>query len=67
MVGTTYLYDQAERASEGELSRMRASLVKQMTLAEIARELNLGEHLIMGHCELKSGGFDRDSILADSL
>ena len=67
MVVTTYLYDQAEHASEGELSRMRASLVKQMTLAEIARELNLGEHLIMGEGELKSGGFDRDSILADTL
>ena len=67
MVVTTYLYDQAKRASEGELSRMRASLVKQVTLAEIARELNLGEHLIMGEGELKSGGFDRDSILADTL
>ena len=50
---------------EGNLSRMRASLVRQSTLAEIARELNLSEHLRMGVGELRSGGFNRDSILSD--
>ncbi len=59
------LYKQFPEASEGELSRLRASLVKQKTLAEIARELKLGDYLIMGTGELKSGGFNRDSILSD--
>ena len=67
LVVTTFLFEQKPDASEGELSRMRASLVKQTTLAEIARELKLGDHLIMGEGELKSGGFDRDSILSDTL
>ncbi|HXH04388.1 MAG TPA: ribonuclease III [Candidatus Competibacteraceae bacterium] len=61
------LYSRHPRASEGELSRLRASLVKQETLAAIARELELGEHLRLGQGELKSGGFRRDSILADAL
>ncbi|MDQ7073376.1 MAG: ribonuclease III [Gammaproteobacteria bacterium] len=52
---------------EGKLSRLRASLVKGVTLAEIARELNLGEVLILGPGELKSGGFRRESILADAV
>ncbi len=50
---------------EGDLSRLRASLVRGSTLAEIAREYQLGDFLLMGSGELKSGGFDRDSILAD--
>ena len=54
-------------ASEGELSRIRAALVQQATLAAIARELRLGESLILGPGELKSGGANRDSILADAL
>ena len=54
-------------AKEGKLSRMRASLVKGVTLAEIARELNLGEVLILGQGELKSGGYRRESILADTV
>lgn len=54
-------------ASEGELSRLRAQLVKKSTLAEIARELKLGEALILGAGESKSGGAQRESILADAL
>jgi ribonuclease-3 len=54
-------------ASEGELSRLRASLVKRDTLAELARDLSLGECLKLGSGELKSGGFRRASILADAL
>ena len=50
---------------EGDLSRLRASLVRGSTLASIAREYQLGDYLLMGSGELKSGGFDRDSILAD--
>lgn len=54
-------------ATEGEMSRMRAALVKGETLAEIARELALGDSLILGPGEMKSGGFRRDSILADAV
>lgn len=61
------LYHQFPDAKEGDLSRLRARLVKQQTLAEIARELDLGGFLIMGSGELKSGGFDRDSILSDAV
>lgn len=53
--------------SEGQLSRLRAFLVKGEMLAEIAREISLGDYLVLGQGELKSGGFRRDSILADSL
>ncbi len=55
------------QAREGQLSRLRARMVKGETLAEIARELNLGDYLRLGPGELKSGGFRRDSILADSV
>ena len=54
-------------ASEGDLSKLRASLVKDDTLAEIALELGLGEHLILGSGERKTGGHRRESILADAL
>lgn len=53
--------------SEGELTRVRASLVKQETLARIARDLGLGAHLSLGTGEYKSGGHDRDSILSDAV
>jgi ribonuclease-3 len=61
------LYVHLPEASEGELSRMRASLVKRETLAEVARGLGLGDYLELGSGELKSGGFRRDSTLADAL
>ena len=54
-------------ADEGELSRLRASLVRDSTLAEIAVAIGLGDHLILGSGELKSGGYRRASILADAL
>jgi len=62
-----WLFEQFPKASEGQLSRLRASLVKRATLAEIARQLNLGDYLLLGSGELKSGGFRRDSILADAM
>jgi len=61
------LYETHPNASEGELSRLRAQLVNGQTLATIARELELGDRLKLGSGELKSGGFRRDSILADAL
>jgi len=61
------LFEQFPEAAEGQLTRMRASLVRGQTLALVARELGLGEYLVLGGGELKSGGFRRDSILADAL
>jgi len=54
-------------ATEGELSRYRASLVSGETLGSLALELGLGDHILLGEGELKSGGFRRNSILADAL
>src|SRR5690554_7826737 len=53
------------QAKEGKLSRLRAKIVKGATLAEIAREKQLGDFLLLRSGELKSGGFRRESILAD--
>lgn len=61
------LFERFPQVKEGKLSRLRASLVKGVTLAEIGRELTLGEVLILGQGELKSGGFRRESILADTV
>ncbi|OGI57947.1 MAG: ribonuclease III [Candidatus Muproteobacteria bacterium RBG_19FT_COMBO_61_10] len=61
------LYDRFPQLSEGELTRLRATLVRRETLAKLARKLDLGDCLGLGGGELKSGGFDRDSILADAL
>lgn len=61
------LYTRFPALDEGRLSRLRASLVKGDTLAELARGLDLGEYLQLGSGELKSGGFRRASILADAL
>jgi ribonuclease-3 len=61
------LYDLFPSASEGVLSRLRASLVNQSSLAELARQHQLGDYLLLGSGELKSGGFRRDSILSDAL
>ncbi len=61
------LFEQRPRADEGELSRLRAQLVSEPSLAERARELGLGDELRLGPGELKSGGFRRDSILADGF
>jgi ribonuclease-3 len=61
------LYRRFGELKEGELSRLRASLVRQEALAELAQQLELGSYLRLGEGELKSGGFRRPSILADSL
>jgi ribonuclease-3 len=62
-----HLYHRVDDADEGQLSRMRAHLVKRETLAEIARELQLGDILNLGAGELRSGGQTRNSILADAV
>ncbi|BDM63628.1 ribonuclease 3 [Shewanella sp. NFH-SH190041] len=61
------LYHQFPKATEGDLSRMRATLVRGDTLAIIAQEFKLGEYLLLGPGELKSGGHRRESILADAV
>lgn len=61
------LFDRFPKAPEGELSRRRASLVSAEPLAAIAQQLGLGEELQLGSGELKTGGFRRQSILADAL
>lgn len=63
----TLLFQRFLNLKEGELSRLRANLVRQETLAEIATGLGLGDALRLGEGELKSGGFRRPSILADAL
>jgi ribonuclease-3 len=61
------LYRERPQANEGELSRLRATLVKGETLADMALALGLGEQLNLGAGERRSGGFRRESILADGL
>jgi len=67
MVVAEALFDRFPATREGVLTRLRATLVRRNTLAEIARRLRLGDQLALGQGELRSGGFDRDSILADAL
>lgn len=61
------LYRHFGRIDEGDLSRLRANLVKQQSLYEIAQRLGLSQYLLLGEGELKSGGFRRPSILGDTL
>ncbi|HET7811276.1 MAG TPA: ribonuclease III [Steroidobacteraceae bacterium] len=61
------LYREFPAASEGDLSRLRARLVSEEPLAEIAQEMQLGELLLLGSGELKTGGHRRQSILADAF
>lgn len=61
------LYDKFPKVNEGELSRMRATLVREQTLAIIARQFDLGDYLKLGPGELKSGGYRRESILSDCV
>lgn len=66
-VMATVLFERFSTLREGDLSRQRANLVKQDTLAQLAHTLSLGDFLRLGEGELKSGGFRRPSILADGL
>jgi len=67
LVVTARLYEMKPDAQEGDLSRMRARLVRGLTLSDIAAGIGLGQQLILGEGELKSGGFRRASILADAF
>lgn len=61
------LFDKWPTADEGALTRMRAELVRESSLAAVARSLGLGNRLLMGPGEVRSGGFRRESILSDAL
>lgn len=61
------VYEQYDEAPEGDLSRIRASLVNKDTLAKLGHKLQLGDFLVLGAGELKSGGYRRQSILADAV
>jgi len=66
-VVSDWLYRSFDDLGEGKLSRMRASVVCKESLAEVARRLDLSGFLILGEGEMKSGGFNRDSILSDAM
>lgn len=61
------LYERFDAIDEGDLSRLRANLVKQASLADIGQTLGLSPYLRLGEGEMKSGGFRRPSIIADTL
>lgn len=61
------LFQRFPTTREGELTRMRATLIRTETLADIARDLQLGDHIRLGSGEMKSGGKRRESTLADTL
>ncbi len=67
MVVAEYLFSHFQDRPEGELTRMRADMVCEKTLAAVANRVNLGEHLLLGHGEEQGGGRKRDSILADAV
>lgn len=67
LIISKHIYRHFDDADEGTLSRIRASLVKEPTLAKLARSINLGDCINLGGGELKSGGYRRASILSDAL
>ena len=67
MMVADYLYRNFPDRPEGELTRMRADMVCEQTLAATANRIGLGEHLLLGHGEERFGGRNRDSILADAV
>ena len=67
MLVAEFLYRTFPDRPEGELTRMRADMVCEKTLANVANRIHLGDHLLLGHGEEQSGGRSRDSILADAV
>ena len=67
LIVAEHIFERFPKASEGEMTRLRAALVNGSALAELAREEDVGDILKLGPGELKTGGFRRDSILADSF
>ena len=67
MLVAEYLYRNFPDRPEGELTRMRADMVCEQTLAAVANRIGLGQHLLLGHGEEQGGGRSRNSILADAV
>ena len=67
MLVAEYLFRSFPDRPEGELTRMRADMVCEKTLAAVANSIHLGDHLLLGHGEEQGGGRSRDSILADAM
>lgn len=67
MVVAEHLYRNYPDRPEGELTRMRADMVCEQSLAKVAERIHLGNHLLLGHGEEQSGGRSRDSMLADAV
>ena len=67
MLVAEYLYENFPDRPEGDLTRMRADMVCEKTLAAVANRIGLGQHLMLGHGEEQGGGRTRDSILADAM
>lgn len=67
MVVADYLYRNFPDRPEGELTRMRADMVCEQSLAAVANKLGLGQHMLLGHGEAQGGGKNRPSILADAV
>ena len=67
LVTSDYVYHAHEDLSEGDLTKLRASIVCEQTLSSCARDLNIGEFLLLGRGEDLSGGRNRGSILSDAL
>ena len=67
MLVAEYLFRSFPNRPEGELTRMRADMVCEKTLAAVANSIHLGDHLLLGHGEEQGGGRSRDSILADAM
>lgn len=66
-VVTDFLYSEFPQVREGDLSRMRSHIVRAESLAQVAKDLQLGQDLLLGQGEMKSGGQRRDSILGDTV
>jgi len=64
---TSMIWGLSEKFDEGQMSKMRSSIVSEASLAEIARKIDIGPHIYLGRGETLSKGFDRDSLLADAL
>jgi len=62
---TRHLYDEYPDLAEGEMAKVRAAVVNQKALARVARKLGIGDHLLLGQGEERSGGREKDSMLAD--
>ena len=67
LVVTVYLFENHPDLAEGEMAKVRAGLVNGIELADVAREVELGSHLVLGRGELASGGQEKESILADAM